>query len=313
MLTVTNLTKRYQTHKKRQSVLAVDSISFSINPGEIYGLLGPNGAGKTTTIRMLAGLLTPTSGEIGFEGVPIRESPETFRSKCGIVPEASGVYNKLNPVEYLDFFGRMYHVPGLERVKRISELLEQFELAEQKHRRLETFSKGMKQKVNLARALLHHPRILMMDEPTHGLDPAMTEMFWQLLIQLRTKENATIILCTHNLDEAERLCDKVAIILKGQIIKEGSPERLSGQAQKTRCVLTLKSPRPDIVIALKQLPGIESVLNEEPPVIHFTTALPADEINPQAALLVVKHGGELVSLYAEKTTLREIYLAAIKG
>ena len=316
MLEAANLGKTFSARNGVSQVRAVDGIDFTVSPGETYGLLGPNGAGKTTTMRIVAGLLRPTSGDVRFDGHPVGEAPEQMRELTGMVTESGGVYNRLTGDEYLSFFARMFGMDRHQTRTRIDELIGQFDLADCRRRRLGTFSKGMKQKMNLARALLHSPRLLLLDEPTSGLDPAMTETLWTVLGDLCQKRSVVTLLCTHNLDEADRLCDRVAIIVKGRIIKEGKPDRLKseeGASEGQTVKVKLANVSETILGALRQIEGVRSIGSSDDGVLRIGTTCKADDVNPLIAKRIIECGGDLILLQPEVASLREVYLRAIKG
>ena len=203
-------------------ILAVDRISLSINPGEVFGILGPNGAGKTTIVRMLAALLEPTSGEAYVSGFQVGKENQKIRRKIGLLPETPGLYDALTAEQNLTFYGVMYGVEEIShQIKRYLELLG---LWNRRYEPVATFSKGMRQKLAIARALLHEPEVLFLDEPTSGLDPQAARLVREFIAELKG-EGRTIILCTHNLEEADRLCDRVAVV-NGHLLALDSPQVL---------------------------------------------------------------------------------------
>lgn len=200
---------------------AVDGVSIHVPAGQVLALLGPNGAGKTTTVRMLSSILPPTSGRASIAGFDVVSQAVHVRSKVGVLSEQQGLYGRMNAGEYLEFFGNLY---GIERQvcrQRIKQLLNQFDLEWAHKKRLGEYSRGMRQKLALVRALLHQPPVLLLDEPTSAMDPESARMVRDSIYKLRCDERA-IILCTHNLAEAEELSDQVAIIRRGKIILSGS-------------------------------------------------------------------------------------------
>src|SRR5438067_4929217 len=220
------LTRRFGTFT------AVSQVSLRVPDGAILALLGPNGAGKTTTVRMLAGLLAPTEGDATVAGYNIRREADAVRASVGLVTDVPGLFEQMTLPAYLDFFGSIYGMSATERGKRIDELLAFFDLQDHRKEKMAGFSKGMKQKVALARALIHEPAVLFLDEPTSGLDPLSARAVRELIVGLKHRSRS-IILCTHDLDEAERLADQVAIIRKGKIVACDTPallrERASGE------------------------------------------------------------------------------------
>ncbi len=213
-------------------VRAVDGLTFTARQGEVLGLLGPNGAGKTTTLRMLATVLVPTSGTARVGGHDVRGEPEAVRADLGVLPEYWGLYGRLTPCEHLRYFGRLHGLRGSALEARIRALIADLEMDEYADRRCEPFSKGMKQKVALGRALIHDPQHLLLDEPTAGLDVMSARNVRDLIARFRS-EGRCVILSTHILGEAERLCDRLAIIDHGRVVASGTPEALqreTGQA-----------------------------------------------------------------------------------
>ena len=208
--------------------LAVDAVNLHVKTGEVLALLGPNGAGKTTTIRMLTTVLRPTTGTARVAGFDVLTNPAQVRSAVGVLTEDHGLYDRMHLVEYLDFFGQIYDMEENDRKTRIQHLLDKFDLLEAKGRQIGKFSKGMRQKLSLARSLLHSPPVLLLDEPTSAMDPASARLVRNAIKTLRSEDRA-IIVCTHNLSEAEELADKIAIISQGKIIALGTSSDLKQQ------------------------------------------------------------------------------------
>jgi ABC-2 type transport system ATP-binding protein len=205
--------------------LAVDKINFTIERGEVFGLLGKNGAGKTTTIKMLTLQLKPTSGEIFFEGRPIRGNEISVKSLLGLVPQHLNFDQDLTVEENLELHARLHHLPKIERRKRIDELLNFVELEKVRRSNVRELSGGMKRRLLIVRALIHRPKILLLDEPTVALDPQVRRKIWELIIDLKSR-GITIILTTHYIEEAEFLCDRVAILNRGKLVALDTTENL---------------------------------------------------------------------------------------
>ncbi len=205
--------------------VAVDGVDFHVQAGEVLALLGPNGAGKTTTVRMLTSVLLPTSGQARVAGFDVVQHPVEVRAAVGVLTEQHGLYSRMPAAEYLDFFGQIYGMDRPSRKARIDDLLNQFGLSESRRRKIAEYSKGMRQKLALARAMLHNPPVLLLDEPTSAMDPESARLVRDSIKALRSQERS-IILCTHNLAEAEELADQIAIIRRGKIIARGSPSHL---------------------------------------------------------------------------------------
>ncbi len=229
VIAVRGLTKRFG------SITAVNNISFSVTKGEIFGFLGPNGAGKTTTIRMLTGLLTPDAGDIFIGGIDIQKHPIAAKMNMGIIPEMSNVYVDLTAKQNVILAGRFYGMPRRELETRADRLLQQFELYERRDDHVETFSKGMKQRVLIASALVHIPEILFLDEPTSGLDVHSQRLIRTIITEMNA-HGTTIFLTTHNIEEANLLCDRVGIINQGTIAAIDAPEQLKRTFQQTQSV-----------------------------------------------------------------------------
>ncbi|TLN19031.1 ABC transporter ATP-binding protein, partial [bacterium] len=208
------------------AVRAVDGITFDVGSGTVFGFLGPNGSGKTTTIRLLLGLLEPTSGRAEVLGLDTLSGGDAIRQRCGALLEHTGLYERLSAEENLDFFGRVWHLPAAERAVRIRELLDGLGLWDRRKEIVANWSRGMKQKLAVARTLLHRPQLVFLDEPTAGLDPVAAAALLDDLEQLVHRQGMTVFLTTHNLAEAEKMCDRVAVIRQGQLLSIGSPDEL---------------------------------------------------------------------------------------
>jgi ABC-2 type transport system ATP-binding protein len=211
---------------------AVDHISFSVSPGEIFAFLGPNGAGKTTTIKMLTTLLRPTGGALRIDGLDPQEHPLEVRQRFGIVFQDPSLDGDMTAYENMDLHGVFYHVPRKLRVERIERLLKMFELWERRKDLVKTFSGGMKRRLEIARGFLHTPRILFLDEPTLGLDPQTRNQLWTHVKHLNQTEGVTVFLTTHYMDEADRVAQRIAVIDHGKIVAQGSPQELKSQTGK---------------------------------------------------------------------------------
>jgi lipooligosaccharide transport system ATP-binding protein len=232
VISARNLTKKYQ------DFTAVDSISFDIAPGESFGFLGPNGAGKSTTMRMIGAVSTRTGGELSVIGLdPNQHGPE-IRSQLGVVPQADNLDSELRVRDNLIVYGRYFGLPHSYLGPKADELLEFAQLTEKAKSRIDDLSGGMKRRLTIARALINNPRIMMLDEPTTGLDPQARHILWDRLFRLK-EQGTTLVLTTHYMDEAEQLCDRLVVIDKGTIMAEGSPSALIKQ-YSTREVLELR-------------------------------------------------------------------------
>ena len=211
------------------ATVAVDHLTLSIGPGCIFGFLGPNGAGKTTTIRMMMGLLEPSGGTVRLGGFDLHAEPLRAKALCGFVPDRPHVYEKLTGAEFLDFAADLYHVDAAAKASRRERLLEVFDLSEWRNELAESYSHGMKQRLVMAAALVHAPRILIVDEPTVGMDPRGARLLKRIFRDLAA-DGATVFMSTHSLEVAEELCDRVGIILRGRLIALGTIDELRAQA-----------------------------------------------------------------------------------
>ncbi len=295
---VEKLTKRFG------DFTAVDAVSFDIKKGEIFGLLGPNGAGKTTIISMLSTLLKPTSGRAFVNGIDILGDQDGVRKSIGIVFQDQSLDEELTAWENMDFHGRLYRIPKNVREERTTELLHLVELYERKDSLVKTFSGGMRRRLEIARGLLHEPVVLFLDEPTLGLDPQTRNHLWDYIQTLNQTKGITIILTTHYMDEADRLCDRIAIIDRGTIIALGTPDEL-----KTRVsgdVVTVSSPDSKRIAAEISAPWISGAEERNGQV---TIRLQSAETHIAELIgLFEKSGVEIASVSLRKPTLEDVFL-----
>ena len=262
---VSDLARIFRTRKGKE-IRAVDGISFTVHRGELFSLLGPNGAGKTTTISMLSGLLSPTAGSVTIDGISLQADGISARRKLAIVPQEMALYPRLSARQNLEFFGRIYSLGGAELSARVDELLEFVELADRANDRIETFSGGMKRRINIAAGLIHRPPILYMDEPTVGVDPQSRRRILDLINHLKEQEGMAILYTTHLMEEAEELSDRVGIIDHGKLIAVGTQSELTASVnQLDRVELELAtSDVPDrFVSELHTLDGVQEVQVQE--------------------------------------------------
>ena len=269
-------------------VVAVDGISFQVHEGEIFGLLGPNGAGKTTTINVLCTYTEPTAGEITVAGHSVTAEPEAVKRAIGVVPQDIALYPDLNAVENLRFFGRMYDVPKARLGQRIGELLQLVGLAEHARRRVEHYSGGMKRRLNLAVGLLSEPRFLMLDEPTVGVDPQSRNAIFEN-IQALNRQGLTILYTTHYMEEAELLCDRVAIMDEGRIIALDTPQNLTNTLGTGIIHIGAKDANEGMLARLRALPQVKAVARRD-------DTLAFETLDAQRALL------EIIGLFNETDT-----------
>jgi ABC-2 type transport system ATP-binding protein len=285
---------------------AVDGLDLRVKRGEVFGFLGPNGAGKTTTVRLLNGVLAPSAGVMRVASFdPVRQG-SAVRRRTGVLTETPALYEQLTARQNLLIFGELYDIDARQLPARVDELLRLFDLADRANERAGTYSKGMKQRLALARALLHDPEVLFLDEPTAGLDPAAARQVTALIEGLSKKEGHTIFLCTHNLTEAQRLCDRVGVISRGRLLAEGTPAELADHLWHGNWVqITLTgSPSEALLAALRAVVGVIDIK-----VDGTALDMRVDTIERTPALLraAVLAGAEIYSVTPRRRSLEEIY------
>jgi ABC-2 type transport system ATP-binding protein len=289
-------------------VHALKDFSLNINRGEVVALLGPNGAGKTTSIRVLNGLLNPESGEINVLGFDPRKDGAKIRARTGVLTETPALYERLTARQNLSFFGTLSELSRIEVEERSNHLFEVFNLQNRSRDRVETFSKGMKQRLALARALLHDPELLFLDEPTSDLDPEASKQVQDLILEISGHENRTVILCTHRLYEAEKLCDRVAIMKNGHVVAAGTLEELRSQVFPMLQVYFRLSGKANesLVKILAQLPGAQEVkaLSDG----ELTLIVDSEDRIPVMVSALVNAGTEIKAVDPRPATLEDIYL-----
>ena len=296
--------------KKFGGITAVQGLTLHVNEGEVFGFLGPNGAGKTTTIRMLCCLISKTSGSAIIDGFRVdrEEDQRQIRKIVGILPENVGLYEDLSAYRNLDFYGKMYHCSDKQRAESIERLLKMLGLWERRDDLVGTFSKGMKQKVAIARALIHDPKVVFLDEPTANLDPESSKTTRDFILELK-KEKRTIFLNTHNLDEVQRICDRIGI-LKTTLIAVGSPEELRASLWGRKTVVHLVNLDEKILSAVKGL-GVKNLetVGDNKMVIDVEDP---DVDNPAIVRAIVGAGGSIRFVTELRPTLEDIYLRLLK-
>jgi ABC-2 type transport system ATP-binding protein len=301
MLQITNATKRFGEKE------VVRGISFAVSTGESFGLLGPNGAGKSTTIAMISGLLAPTGGDIHIGGISIRENPAAAKRLMGIVPQDIALYPTLSARENLAFFGALYRLSGKDLNRRIDEALAMVGLADRQKDRIETFSGGMKRRINIAASLLHQPRLLIMDEPTVGIDPQSRNNILETVRRLNTEQGMTIVYTSHYMEEVQFLCQRVAIMDHGQIIAAGSLDEVRALAgTDTRIRLKLSEPAADLVPAIAAVPGVRQAYPEGDAIVALVGE-PAEELPALLAALTAR-GRRLRGVEVEEPNLESVFL-----
>jgi ABC-2 type transport system ATP-binding protein len=283
---------------------AVRDIELEVRRGEVLGLLGPNGAGKTTTVRLLTALIRPTEGSAAVDGFDVVAQPDDVRARVGILTETPGLYDKLSAQTNLDFFGRLYGLDAVQRTEGIERYLRLFGLWERRREVTGTFSKGMKQKLAIARALLHDPAVVFLDEPTAALDPEAAFIVREAIETLR-RAGRTIVLATHNLDEADRLCDRIAFVRAG-LVRVDSPAALRGSlGTRSLKVRLVGSPSPAAIATLHAVDGVSAV-DATDGVLRIAATDP-ESAAPAAVRALVASGADVVEVAIERTSLEQIY------
>ncbi len=303
MIEANNLTKKFG------ETTAVDSLTFHVAQGEIFGLLGPNGAGKTTTIRMLCCLISRTGGEARIGGYQIGNDADSLaiRKMIGLVPDNVGLYEELSAYENLDYYGRLYECPEGDRKERIEYYLKMMELCEKRDQPVSDFSKGMKQKVAIARALIHDPKVLFFDEPTANLDPEAARVVREIILGLK-KGGKTVFINTHNLDEAQRVCDRIGI-LKTELLAVNTPEELEKRVWGSRTVFQVEQIDEAILAAVRKLNP--QSLSVEGNSIIVALADPQKQ-NPDFIQQIVAAGGRIQYVTPLNPGLEETYMKVIQ-
>ena len=313
--------------KAFDTLVAVDDITLTVQPGEVLALLGPNGAGKTTTVRMLAAILKPTAGRARVAGYDVATQSDDVRRNVGVLTEAPGLYSRMTGREYLDFFGQLREIPTLQQRARIDTLAEWFRITDALNRRLGEYSKGMAQKIALIRTLLHDPPALLLDEPTSAMDPASARLVRDTIMELRSNARRAIILCTHNLPEAEALADHIAIIRQGRIVEQDATPTLKARLlgpplMEIRFAQPWKhqasSPNPGAgngIVALIEnaVPhnGVR-VQDAGDDWVRYSTADPATA-NPAVLRALAASEAPVMTLSVVEQSLEAVYLRVVEG
>lgn len=317
MIVIENLSKRYGAR------LAVNHLNLKIEAGELFGFVGPNGAGKTSTIRMMTGLLQPTAGDVKIDGQSVRENPDAIRRAIGYMPDFFGVYNDMTVIEYLDFFGACYQIPSNERSPLISDLLELVELTHRQDDMVDKLSRGMKQRLSLARTLVHDPQVLILDEPASGLDPRARVEIRELLVELANM-GKTIFFSTHILADVAEICSRVAILEAGELVAVGALEELQQQLMPRRKVeIALLGKLDEARQLLLSLPGVASVdlpnangsrTPATSPRLRLMFEFAGDDQAMTAVLAsLVEAQIPVISFSADNRDLEEVFMRATKG
>lgn len=298
MIQVNDLVKDYGERR------ALDSISFDAGQGEIVGFLGPNGAGKTTTMRILTGYMPPSSGEAVVAGYDVVEESLEVRRRVGYLPETVPLYDDMTALEYLKFMGELRRLPDVE--DRANETLEMVNLEERSNSFIGTFSKGMRQRVGLAQALLHRPEVLILDEPTIGLDPAQVVEIRNVIRDIG--KDRTVLFSTHILSEAQQICDRVLIINKGIIVAEDTPDNLHSRVLGAeRILLRVRGDADGLDNTVKKIKGTRKITSNKFDAVEFEFSAGQD-VRPQVAKAVIQAGYELIEMRPIGASLEDIFL-----
>jgi len=291
------------------AVQAVDNLALEIPAGTVFGFLGPNGAGKTTTIRLLLGLLEPSTGHAEVLGFDTRTQGDAVRAGSGALLEFNGLYERLSAEDNLDFYGRVWHMRKADRQARIRGLLGDMGLWERRKEAVGTWSRGMKQKLAVARTLFHHPQLVFLDEPTAGLDPVAAAALRDDLAALASREGVTIFLTTHNLTEAEKLCQRVGVINKGRLLAVGTLEELRARNEAPRLEVTGQGFSETLLAGLRARPEVRNVSQSD-----WTLTIELKYPVPTAPLvrLLVESGAEVEEAHKVKASLEDLFLTLVE-
>ncbi len=298
---VTGLSKTYN-----QTVKAVDQIAFSVHPGEAFGFLGPNGAGKTTTVAMLTGLLRPTAGTAIVDGVDVFANPTLVKKKIGLVFQESTADSDLSGRENLELAAALFDVPRSETRARVDGLLERMQIGDAADRLTKTYSGGMRRRLELAVGIIHSPAVLFLDEPTLGLDPQGRAGFWRYVQELRKEHGMTVFLTTHYLDEADGICDRLAIIDHGHIVATGTPSELKDRVGGDVVTIRPAQPDPKVETVLAAVPGVLSVTPQDG--AYRVKCPKGDALIPVLVEACYKAGFGLSGVSLKRPSLDEVFL-----
>ena len=288
--------------RRFRDVIAVDDLTMAVESGEVLGFLGPNGAGKTTTIRMLAGIIAPTKGQAIVAGYRTDRDVEKLHEVIGMLTETSGLYSRLTARRNLEYFASFYPIDDVSA--RVEKYLKLMGLWERREEKAGTFSKGMKQRLALARALMHEPKVLFLDEPTSGLDPEAAGEVRRLVRGLR-ESGCTVFLSTHNLGEAEILCNRIAVI-QTRLLAIDTAESLRRRFFRRNVIVELESPDPNILAVVRELPFVQEAKEEGS---RLSVELIDSERNrPELVRAIVEAGGKVITVSEEQYTLEQVYL-----
>jgi ABC-2 type transport system ATP-binding protein len=290
-------------------LLAVDSLTMQVPAGSIFGFLGPNGSGKTTTIRLLLGLLSPTRGNAQVLGYDILNQAGSIRANTGALLEHNGLYQRLSAEDNLNFYGEVWHMPAEDRKARIQQLLTHLDLWERRKEIVSQWSRGMQQKLAVARTLLHRPSLVFMDEPTAGLDPLAASALHQDMVNLAGREGVTIFMTTHNLAEAEKLCQQIAVIRKGKLLAAGRVDELRSQEGAPRLEIIGSNFTPLALEGLKSRPEVlDYSQNNNRLIINLREPV---DTSPLLSLLI-NSGAQVDEVHKGKANLEEVFLTLME-
>lgn len=295
-----------QLTRRFGELTALDRVTLTVERGEVFGLLGPNGAGKTTLVRLLNGMLAISSGAARVLGYDPATQGDQLRQHTGVLTETPSLYEHLSARDNLTFFGTLYGVAEADLPRRVDEALDLFGLRERAGNKAGEFSKGMKQRLALARTLVHQPELLFFDEPTAALDPEASRQVTDLIASLSRESGRTIFLCTHNLDEAQRLCDRVAVINRGQLLAVGTPAELArDRFQGLWVEITLRAALDEAMLTrLTALQGVTQVSLDDG---KLAVQISGDDVIPAVVARVVELGGQIMRVNPREHSLEEIY------
>jgi ABC-2 type transport system ATP-binding protein len=294
--------------KKYGDFTAVDDVSFAVKTGEIFGLLGPNGAGKSTLIRMMTTLLPITSGHAFINGYDVAKHPDEARNCMGVIPQAMTSDIDLTVQENLDIYAKLYNVPKEQRKRNVDKLLETVDLSKWRNAQTKTLSGGMRRRLEIARGLVHSPRIFFLDEPTTGLDPVSRVAVWEMLTTIKDRHGLTILITTHYMDEADRLCDRVAIIDHGKLVALDSPLALKASVPGSNVIeVQFKGAPANWVEQLESLEGVKSVQSQAGDSYRIMSSN-GSKTTTELVEMAVKAGVEVKSLSVQNTTLDDVFV-----
>jgi ABC-2 type transport system ATP-binding protein len=301
-ISVEKIVKRYG------QFTAVDGITFHVDDGEIFGLLGPNGAGKSTLIRMMTTLTPVTSGRAVVSGHDVSREPDAVRRTIGVIPQALTSDIDLTVEENLSIYAKLYEVPKTDRERNINDLLEAVDLVKWRGAQTKTLSGGMRRRLEIARGLVHNPRIFFLDEPTTGLDPVSRVAVWEMLNHLKKTRNLTMLLTTHYMDEADRLCDRIAIVDHGKLVALDTPMALKASVPGTNVVeAQFAEESSEWTARLKQLSGVTSVESQSAGMYRLLTSN-GSLTTTELVEMATQNGGSIKSLSVQNTTLDDVFV-----